>query len=302
MAILVWRICADYGGSFSKDRIPSGRFTSVPFALRHPVGDVVVVALAAYERVLAQSRARRPVEGPHADGDVVVVGHVRRPKERGSAGRAEAAAHLLRRLVPRDLVLAVHGEVLLEHVDRGKEMSRLLPALDAVARFGLLLELPGNLEIDRAAEAGCFHHDFHSFAYAARKFTGGDVTDRYSNSSTPIFSNPCRSLSSKRTTSPSLNGRVSPPSSRSRPVPRSATQICSEDAWRWGGFRPPGATVTRVIVKRSEREFSGKSSCRDVMPPLASVTTSADRMISTCLPCFRPSLLREAQGYRRSPD
>ena len=36
-----------------------------------------------------------------------------------------------------------------------------------------------------------------------------------------------------------------------------------------GGFFAPGATVTRVMVTRCDREFSGKSNCSEVTPPLA---------------------------------
>ncbi|MEJ2173429.1 MAG: hypothetical protein P8Y76_00550 [bacterium] len=36
--------------------------------------------------------------------------------------------------------------------------------------------------------------------------------------------------------------------------------------WFWGGLRAPGLTVTRVIVRRVDDEFSGNNSWRDVTP------------------------------------
>jgi len=48
---------------------------------------------------------------------------------------------------------------------------------------------PGDLEPNAATEAAASNH-FHSFAYAPRKFTGGDVTDKYSKTDSPVFSNP----------------------------------------------------------------------------------------------------------------
>jgi len=48
---------------------------------------------------------------------------------------------------------------------------------------------PSDLESNAATEAAASNH-FHSFAYAPRKFTGGDVTDKYSKTDSPVFSNP----------------------------------------------------------------------------------------------------------------
>ena len=59
-----------------------------------------------------------------------------------------------------------------------------------------------------------------------------------------------------------------------------ATQTCSERAWECGGFLAPGATVTRVMVTRSDFEFSGKSNCSETTPELEKRGMSAERMNS----------------------
>src|SRR5262249_8645065 len=73
---------------------------------------------------------------------------------------------------------------------------------------------------------------------------------------------------------------VAASSSSSSPLPHSATHTCSEVAWACRGFVAPDGTVTRVMVKRCDCEFSGKSSCSDVRPPLENEVTAARRMIS----------------------
>src|SRR5215831_1555793 len=126
---------------------------SVAEALRQPVVDVVVVALVPHERVLGQAKAGRRLERAHRDADVFVSLDVGVPEQRRPAHRAEPAMDLFRRLVPRDRVAAVNGQVLAANVDADEDMARLLPALRAVTGFGLALQRSGDLEGDGAAKA-----------------------------------------------------------------------------------------------------------------------------------------------------
>ena len=62
---------------------------------------------------------------------------------------------------------------------------------------------------------------------------------------------------------------------------KSGRKYACSDACRCGGFLVPGATLTRLIVTRSDCEFSGQISCRTATPELVSTTDSPLRYIST---------------------
>ena len=71
--------------------------------LWHPVADRVVVPFLRYENMFLQVRRGGRIEGSHGNGDPVVARWV--PKQCGPAPCAKASFHLLRGLVPSNILL-----------------------------------------------------------------------------------------------------------------------------------------------------------------------------------------------------
>jgi len=64
------------------------------------------------------------------------------------------------------------------------------------------------------------------------------------------------------------------------PLPESAHQICSDDAWECRGWTAPGAMTTLVIVTRADFELCGESSWSEVTPGLLKLTNCSGRRCS----------------------
>ena len=58
------------------------------------------------------------------------------------------------------------------------------------ALIGPRFAVAGEFDAINTGSSDFLRSHFHSFAYAPRKLTGGDVTDMYSNSDPPVFSKP----------------------------------------------------------------------------------------------------------------
>jgi hypothetical protein len=136
--------------------------------LRQAVADRIIVALVVDEDVQRELEAGRRVEGAHRDGYPVLAERV--PEQERAAGPAEAAARLVRGLVPAQGVAAVQSERGARRLGRGPEVAGLPAALRAVAGGGRA-QRPGQLEADRAAEAGAVDRHVRCSSGLARRFT-----------------------------------------------------------------------------------------------------------------------------------
>src|SRR4051812_5360512 len=95
------------------------------------------------------------VERAHRDAESIATD--RFPEQERAARRTEASTDLLRRAVPRQLVLAGHRECRARHSRRDPEVARLLPALRAVAGVATF-DRARDLELDGAARARALRH------------------------------------------------------------------------------------------------------------------------------------------------
>src|ERR1700749_2887519 len=97
----------------------------------------------------AEFGARRLLESAHAEADPVAVDRIE--EQRRAAGLAEAAAHLLRRAIPGDVVAAFERHAVAWDVGARIIMAGGFAADRAVARVRRL-QIAFDAEADRAAE------------------------------------------------------------------------------------------------------------------------------------------------------
>src|SRR6185437_9919829 len=123
---------------------------SIPPLLRQPIGDVVVITVVLHEDVLFDVRARRLPERTHPNRNDVVLDRV--PKQKLPAHRTAPAPHLLRRLIPGELVGTLKRQRIALHIGRCPIVPRLLAALRAMTGIGRM-KLALHRKPHRAAEA-----------------------------------------------------------------------------------------------------------------------------------------------------